>query len=154
MRMNLVEQSVVRLLKGWEIEVSMGEPWGFETPEGPNPLEGEILFAKITPEEQSMVLKVTPFRTETGYETSVLDARARYREDVGDLVRRRADGERVPATLDYSAEVPQKSMPEGVEARGRRGVPNRERFPARLNHEGDRQATRGGSGRASGRAFL
>jgi hypothetical protein len=115
MRMSLAEQSVVRLLKGRTIEVSVGEPWDFETPAGPNRLEGEILSAKITPEGQTVILKVNPFRTETGQEASVLEARARYSEDVGDLMRRLADGERVPATLDYSAEVSQKSMPEGVE---------------------------------------
>lgn len=116
MQMSLAEQSVLRLLKGRAIEVTVGEPWDFESTAGPNRLEGEILSAKIAPEGQSVLLKVSPFRTETGQEASVLEASARYQEDIGDLVRRLADGERVPATLDYSAEVSKESMPEGVEA--------------------------------------
>jgi hypothetical protein len=116
MQMSLAEQSVVRLLKGRAVEVSVGEPWDFESPAGPNRLEGEILEAKIAPEGQTVILKVNPFRTETGQEASVLAASARYQEDLADLVRRLADGERVPATLDYSAEVSRESMPEGVEA--------------------------------------
>ena len=114
--MSLAEQSVVRLLKGRAVEVSVGEPWDFDSGAGPNRLEGEILSAKISPEEQSVVLKVNPFRTETGQDASVLEAKARYREDLADLVRKLADGERVSATLDYSAQVSKESMPEGVEA--------------------------------------
>lgn len=116
MQMSLAEQSVVRLLKGRAIEVSVGEPWDFESTAGPNRLEGEILSAKIAPEGQSVILKVNPFRTETGQEASVLQARARYQEDLDALVRKLADGKKVPATLDYSAEISKESMPEGVEA--------------------------------------
>ena len=49
------EERVASLLEGEAVEVSVGEPWDFESPAGAGRLEGEILSAKVTPEEQSVL---------------------------------------------------------------------------------------------------
>lgn len=122
MSMTLNDRSVVRLLETKNVEVSIGEPWNFESSAGQNRLEATVLSVEIGKSngngeedpEQSVLLEVTPFESETGETVTQLVARARYTDDVAEFVKKLADGEAVSSNLSYSEQVKREDMPEGV----------------------------------------
>jgi hypothetical protein len=105
----LSEEEVGRLLVGRLVSISVGEPWDFEGPDGPNALSGEILALRENPEaphNQEVLLAVTPFSVYTGHTVDRLVARARYEDEVG-IVEHLARGQDAEANLSYSEQVPE-----------------------------------------------
>lgn len=94
---------------GRSVSISVGEPWDFEGPDGPNALKGEILELRENPEaphNQEVLLSVTPFSVRTGHTVDRLVARARYEDEVG-IVEHLARGQDAEANLSYSEQVPE-----------------------------------------------
>ena len=107
--MTLSEQEVKRLLVGRSVSISVGEPWDFDGPDGPNALSGEILALRENPEaphNQEVLLAVTPFSVRTGHTVDRLVARARHEDEVG-IVEHLARGQDAEANLSYSEQVPE-----------------------------------------------
>jgi hypothetical protein len=105
----LSEEQVGELLVGRRVEISVGETWGFESPDGENTLKGTIVAVRWgdgEAGEQEVVLAVTPFVAEKGRKIDRLRARARYEEEAG-IVERLAKGEDAEVNLDYSEQVPE-----------------------------------------------
>jgi hypothetical protein len=105
----LSEEQVGELLAGRRVEISVGEPWDFESPDGENALRGTIVAVRRgggDPGEQEVVLAVTPFVAEKGRKIDRLRARARYEDEVG-IVEHLAKGEDADVNLDYSDQVPE-----------------------------------------------
>ena len=106
----LSEEEVGRLLVGRSVSISVGEPWDFEGPDGPNALKGEILAIRENPEaphSQEVLLSVTPFGVRTGHTVDRLVARARYRDDEVGIVEHLARGQDAEANLSFSEQVPE-----------------------------------------------
>jgi len=115
---SLRDESVARLLVGQDVEVSVGEPWDFEGPDGPNLVLGRVTRVGLGEggeRRQEIAVEVDrPFRSEAGTEVRRLLATARYEEDSRAMVRIVADGGSVSANLGYADQVPPSAMPEGV----------------------------------------
>ena len=102
---------------GRSVRIGVGEPWGFESPDGAGVLKGRITEVHRGEEddlgEQHLVIEVTPFEAEDGSTVSRLVAKRRYRDRSG-IIEQVTSGEVAPATLDYSAQVDTQRMPEGT----------------------------------------
>lgn len=101
---------VGQLLVGRRVEISVGEPWDFKSPDGQNSLRGEIVAVRENPEAphgQEVLLAVTPFLAEKDRKIDRLRARTRYEEESG-IVERLAKGEDAEVNLDYSDQVPER----------------------------------------------
>ena len=104
----LSEEQVGRLLAGRPVEISIGEPWDFEGPDGPNALRGrivEVLPGEAgEPREQRLRIEVTPFKTGDGRLVSQLTASRRYADPSG-IIEQVAAGEDVDANLSFADQV-------------------------------------------------
>ncbi len=114
----LSEDQVGRLLEGRAVTVWVGEPWDFESADGPGKLEGRIerIFLAQDGENlrsQRVFLDVTPFVAEDGSTVAKLVAMRRYK-DMSGIVEQIASGEHAPANFSYEDQVDKRSMPEGV----------------------------------------
>jgi hypothetical protein len=114
MPITLSEERVVRLLIGRHVEISVGEPWDFESPDGQNALRGRITGVAATEavEDQGVALEVTPFPAKGGTTVDRLVARARYEDEKG-IIERLASGEDAEVNLDYGEQAPEGTLPEG-----------------------------------------
>lgn len=112
----LTEEQLARLLVGKMVEISVGEPWDFEYPDGESSLSGRVATVHVAgrPEEQSVRLELAaPFVSEEGPTVRNLLARRRHRLPEG-MVEMLAAGERVSANLSYSDGVPEDERLSGV----------------------------------------
>lgn len=117
MSMTLQDESVAELLKGKPVEMSVGEPWDFESSAGPNRLEGRIVSVALYGAEsrrQAVTVEITPFTASNGAVVTELKAEARYEEDQETFVAQVADRRRVAANLDYSGHVSSEELPGGA----------------------------------------
>ena len=112
----LNEEQVGRLLTGRRVEISVGEPWDFESPDGPNVLRGRIVEALSgasgEPGSQRLRIEVTPFQTGSGRHVRWLVARRRYSDRSG-LIEQVATGEDADANLSYDDQVGEEELPSG-----------------------------------------
>lgn len=111
--MALQNASAEKLLENRDVEISVGEPWNFESTAGQSRLDGKILSADSSA-RQSVTLAVTPFESEAGKTVTQLTATPRYTDDLEDFIGKLAGEGMVPANLSYADQVPKESMPEGV----------------------------------------
>lgn len=98
-----------RLLVGKEVEISVGEPWDFESPNGQGLLRGrvaQVIEGGDHRREQAIEIEVTPFTAERGHKIARLRATRRYADTTG-IIEQVASGERAPANLSYSDQVPE-----------------------------------------------
>ena len=113
----LNEKQMARLLVGHEVVVGVGEPWNFESPDGPGRLTGKVVDVRGADEpdqEQSVVIEVTPFESEEGVTITKLVAGGRYVEGTS-IIEQLAAGERAPANLSYRDQVPEdRRLPDVV----------------------------------------
>lgn len=110
----LSEEQVGRLLKGRPVEISVGEPWDFEGPDGPNALRGRIVEVfPGEPREQRLRIEVTPFEARDGRLVSQLTASRRYADPSG-IIEQVAAGEDVDANLSFADQV--QTLPDGESA--------------------------------------
>lgn len=112
----LTEAQVARLLTGHEVVVGVSEPWGFEGPDGPGRLLGTVVEVRGADEpgrRPSVVIRVTPFRSEEGVLVDRLVAGGRYVEETS-IVQQLAAGERAPANLSYAELVPEEERLPGT----------------------------------------
>lgn len=112
----LSEERVGRLLVGQRVRISVGEPWDFESADGPGALGGRIV--RVMREEGvdgagsaerpcAIELEVTPFESKEGVRITRLTASQRYVDETT-MVEQVAAGEPAPANLDYSEQVPEE----------------------------------------------
>lgn len=114
----LSEGQVGELLLGRKVELSIGEPWDFESEDGENVLKGIIVAvrgAETDHRDQEVVLETTLFTASTGHRIDRLVASARYEDQVG-IMEHLARGEDAEVNFDYSDQVPEgerdpKSLP-------------------------------------------
>lgn len=110
----LSEERVGRLLVGQRVRISVGEPWDFESADGPGALGGWIVRVVHAADETgsaerpgAIELEVTPFESKEGVRITKLTASQRYL-DKTTMVEQVAAGEAAPANLDYSDQVPEE----------------------------------------------
>ena len=112
----LNEEQVGRLLTGRRVEISVGEPWNFESPDGSNILRGRIVEVVSgetgEPRSQRLRIEVTPFQTEGGRRIRWLTAGRRYADHAG-LIEQVATGEDADANLSYDDQVGEEELPSG-----------------------------------------
>lgn len=112
----LTDAQVARLLVGHEVAVGVSEPWDFEGPDGPNALRGtvaEVILGADDPDAPpTVVVRVTPFRSEEGVVVDRLVAAARHARQ-GSILRQLAAGERPTADLSYAELVPEGRQLQG-----------------------------------------
>ncbi len=104
------------MLVGKKVAISVGDPWGFVSEAGPGTLEGRIValsepgagndYQRVEPE-------VTPFASEEGPKVRRVVAHARYYDETG-IAEQFAAGERVPADMYYSREIPEEERDPDV----------------------------------------
>jgi hypothetical protein len=96
---------------GKKVELSIGEPWDFESPDGQGILRGEIVSvsgAGGEPADQRVTLKVTPFGGRVGEKRiDRLVASARYEDERG-ILEHLARGEDAEVNFDYSDQIPEE----------------------------------------------
>lgn len=110
------EEQVGRLLTGRPVEISVGEPWDFEGPDGPNALRGRIV--EVLPGEageQRLRIEVTPFEAGDGRLVSQLTASRRY-ADPSSIIEQVAAGEDVDANLSYADQSEDRRLRDGESA--------------------------------------
>lgn len=114
----LSEERVGRLLAGQRVRISVGEPWNFESADGPGALAGRIV--RVVHEADgagsrpgSIELEVTPFESKEGVRITRLAASQRYADETT-MVEQLAAGETAPANLDYSDQVPEERRKPGA----------------------------------------
>ena len=116
-KITLSEEAVARLLVGMPVEISVGEPWDFEGPDGPNALKGVITAAGEDvpgdPDSQWIVVQVTPFVAKGGRSVDHLKARRRHVLPEGRLAIV-ASGEHASVNLGYGDQVGEEDLPEGT----------------------------------------
>lgn len=106
----LSEVQIGRLLIDRRVEISVGEPWDFESPDGQGTLKGSIEKVVEGGDEtraQSIEIGVTPFIDPGGHRITRLVARRRYKDPTG-IIEQVASGETAPANFDYSDQVPEE----------------------------------------------
>jgi hypothetical protein len=108
----LSEERVGRLLAGQRVRISVGEPWDFESVDGPGVLAGRIVRVFHDSDGAgsrlgSIEVEVTPFESEEGVRITRLTASQRYADETT-MVEQLAAGEVAPANLDYSDQVPEE----------------------------------------------
>lgn len=112
----LSEEQVGRLLTGRHVEISVGEPWDFEGPDGPNALRGRIVGVISgdagEPRSQRLRIEVTPFEAGGGRRVKWLTASRRYAEPSG-IIERVAAGEDADANFSYADQVAEEELPSG-----------------------------------------
>lgn len=112
----LSEEQVRRLLTGRHVEISVGEPWDFEGPDGPNTLRGRIVEvlpgAAGEPRSQRLRIEVTPFEAGGGRLVRWLTASRRYADPSG-IIEQVAAGEDADANLSYADQVGEEELPSG-----------------------------------------
>lgn len=113
----LSEESVSRMLVGRPVSISVGEPWNFEGPEGPNALTGRITaVGQDEPSDsgsQWVEVEVTPFAAEGGRKVDHLKARGRYELPTG-IIDQITVGGSATVHLDYGDQVGSEDLPDGV----------------------------------------
>jgi hypothetical protein len=113
----LSEEQVGRLLTGRHVEISVGEPWDFEGPDGPNTLRGRIVEVLPgvagEPRSQRLKIEVTPFKTGGGSRlVRWLTASRRY-ADASGIIERVATGDDADANFSYADQVAREELPSG-----------------------------------------
>lgn len=112
----LSEEQVGRLLVGRRVRISVGEPWDFEGPEGPNAIRGHI--AEVIPgrpddrHSQQLKVDVTPFTVHGGHTVRWLTASGRYVDPTG-IIEQLAAGEDADVNLAYADQVDEAALPPG-----------------------------------------
>lgn len=109
------EQAVNRVLVGRAVRVSVGEPWDFESADGPNALSGTVESVDLKGGDragQEVVLAVTPFRSKEGATVRRLRAVARYEDEEG-IVEHLLRGEDAEVNLHYGDQVPEEKLLPG-----------------------------------------
>lgn len=112
----LTEAQMARLLTGQEVVIGVGEPWNFESSDGPGRLRGKVVEVHGADEgtgRQSIVIEVTPFDSQEGVRVEKLVATRRY-EDETSIIDQLAAGERAPANLSYRDQIPDTQRLSGV----------------------------------------
>jgi hypothetical protein len=111
----LSEEQVGRLLTGRRVEISVGEPWDFEGPDGPNALRGRIVDVLPgeagEPRSQALKIEVTPFEASGGRLVRWLTASRRYADPSG-IIEQIAAGEDADTNLSYADQV-EGDLPPG-----------------------------------------
>lgn len=107
----LSEAQAGKLLAGRAVEVSVGEPWDFSSPDGANLLRGRI--ASVSAEgtasaDQEVVLEVTPFEAEGGVIVSRLRASLRHVDETG-IIEYLVTGGKAIANMSYREQIPEGS---------------------------------------------
>jgi len=112
----LNEEQVGRLLTGRRVEISVGEPWDFESPDGPNALRGhivEVLPGETgKPRSQCLRIEVTPFEIKSGQLVRWLTASRRYADPSG-IIEQIATGEDADANFSYADQVRKEELAFG-----------------------------------------
>ena len=112
----LNQAQMARLLIGHEVVIGVGEPWNFEGPDGSGRLQGRIVAVNNVEQadgKQSVSIDVTPFESEEGALITNLVGGHRY-VDEASLVEQLATGERAPANLSYTHQVPEPKRIKNV----------------------------------------
>ena len=103
-----------RLLTGRSVEISVGEPWDFEGPDGPNALRGRIVEVipgeAGEPRSQRLRIEVTPFEAGGGRLIRWLTASRRYADPSG-IIEQIAAGEDADANFSYADQVGEAPPP-------------------------------------------
>jgi hypothetical protein len=111
----LSEEQVGRLLTGRHVEISVGEPWDFEGPDGPNTLRARIVEVLPgdagEPRSQRLKIEVTPFEA-GGRLVKWLNASRRY-ADASGIIERVAAGDDADANFSYADQVAREELPSG-----------------------------------------
>lgn len=114
---SLSEKGVSNLLVGRKVEISVGEPWDFESPDGRNVLNGRITaVGQDDPNDhasQWLEVEVTPFEAEGGRSVDHLKAKGRYVLPTG-IIDQMAVGESATVHLGYGDQVRKEDLPDGT----------------------------------------
>lgn len=109
------KEQVGKLLMGRRVTISVGEPWDFESPDGPNTLCGRLVGVgneQQNPNEQTLHIEVTPFNSPDEHTIDHLLATKRHTM-AGTVVEQVARGEKVVVNFDYSAQIPPEEQDPG-----------------------------------------
>lgn len=114
--MSPLTEAARELLVGKKVAISIGEPWDFVSEVGPGALEGRIVALSqpgADKDDQWVELEVTPFASEEGPEVRCVVVHARYYDEMG-IAEQLAAGEKAPANLNYSQEIPDEERDSDV----------------------------------------
>lgn len=106
----LSREQAARLLVGHSVEVSVSEPWDFESRDGSNRLVGRVVA--VVGEEASrsrdeeITLEVTPFEAEGGISASRLVCRRRHVDETG-IVEYLTTGREAIVNMSYRDQIPE-----------------------------------------------
>ena len=113
----LSEEAVAGLLVGLPVEISVGEPWDFESPDGRNALKGRIAAVgqddPDDPASQWVKVEVTPFADKGGKRVEHLKARRRYKLPTG-IIDQITSGRGAMVHLHYGDGAGGEDLPDGT----------------------------------------
>ena len=110
------EEQAGRLLTGRPVEISVGEPWDFEGPYGPNALRGRIVESLSgAAGEPRLRVEISPFEAGDGRLVSQLTTSWRYADPSG-IIEQVAAGKDVDANLSYADQSEDRRLRNGESA--------------------------------------
>lgn len=106
----LSREQAAKLLVGRSVEVSVSEPWDFDSTDGQNALRGRIASVSggltSNPSDEEIVLEVSPFKAEGGSIVDRVTARRRHVDDVG-IIERLIVGRDAVVNMSYREQIPE-----------------------------------------------